>query len=107
MTSMVSDFRALCTQSLIISFSQGALVYDPCIGQHDYVQQEVPAVPYVVENNNLFNFNESFLEQLGKLHQSCGYAGYIEKYLQFPPPGNQPPGMRLVNQFKLHRIDLL
>ena len=90
---MVSHFQAWCTQSLTVSFSQGALVYDPCIGQFDYVQEEVPAVPYVVENNNLFNFNESFLEQLGQLHHSCGYAEYIEKYLQFPPIGKQPPGM--------------
>ena len=22
--------------------------------------------------------------------QSCGHAAYIEKYLTFPPPGNQP-----------------
>jgi carboxypeptidase D len=70
---------------------RGALVYDPCIGQFDYVQQEVPAVPYVLENNNFFNFNQSFIDQLVDLHQSCGYADYIEKYLTFPPSGVQPP----------------
>lgn len=69
----------------------GALVYDPCIGQFDYVQEEVPAVPFVVENNNLFNFNESFIAQLESLHKSCGYADYIEKYLTFPASGVQPP----------------
>jgi len=84
---------------------QGALVYDPCIGQFDYVQQEVPAVPFVVQNNNLFNFNESFLAQLEDLHESCGYADYIEKYLQFPPAGNQPPGMSFLDQLKLQHID--
>jgi carboxypeptidase D len=67
-------------------------VYDPCIGQFDYVQQEVPAVPFVLENANLFNFNLSFIAQLEELHQSCGYAEYIEKYLHFPPSDVQPPG---------------
>lgn len=69
---------------------KGALVYDPCIGQFDYVQQEVPVVPMVLENNNLFNFNESFLDQLQQLHDSCGYADYIDQYLQFPASGVQP-----------------
>jgi carboxypeptidase D len=73
----------------------GALTYDPCIGNFDFVQEEVPAVPYVVANNNLFNFNASFLAQLEELHKSCGYAAYIEKYLTFPASGVQPP--RLFN----------
>ena len=89
--------QAWCIQSLTISIHKGALVYDPCIGQFDYVQQEVPSVPYVLENNNLFGFNDSFLEQLEESHRSCGYADYIEKYLQFPPPCNQPPGMTFMN----------
>jgi carboxypeptidase D len=62
-----------------------------CIGQFDYVQEEVPAVPYVVANNNFFNFNDSFIAQLEDMHKSCGYADYIEKYLVFPPSGVQPP----------------
>jgi carboxypeptidase D len=69
---------------------KGALVYDPCIGQFDYTQEEVPAVPFVIENNNLFNFNASFLAELESLHKSCGYEKYIEEYLQFPPKKAQP-----------------
>jgi carboxypeptidase D len=69
----------------------GALVYDPCIGQYDYTQEEVPAVPYVLENANLFNFNQSFLDQLQSLHEYCGYADYIDRYLRFPATGPQPP----------------
>ncbi|KAA8647348.1 hypothetical protein EYZ11_012953 [Aspergillus tanneri] len=74
---------------------KGALVYDPCIGQFDYVQEEVPAVPFVQENANLFNFNASFMEKLESLHKSCGYADYMDQYLVFPPPKVQPP--RLFN----------
>ncbi|MCJ1398410.1 hypothetical protein MMC11_001608 [Xylographa trunciseda] len=71
---------------------QGALTYDPCIGDFNLVQEEIPAVPYVQAYNNLFNFNATFLAQLEALDESCGYAAYREKYLTFPPPGIQPPG---------------
>jgi len=69
----------------------GALAYDPCIGQFDYVQEEIPVVPFVQENANLFNFNETFMAELEQLHHQCGYADYIDKYLTFPPPKEQPP----------------
>ena len=69
----------------------GALVYDPCIGQFDYIQQELPVVPFVQEHANMFNFNETFMAELEKLHESCGYAEFIDKYLTFPPPELQPP----------------
>jgi carboxypeptidase D len=69
----------------------GALTYDPCIGQFDYVQEEIPAVPFVVQNNNLFNFNATFIAELEHLHTTCGYAEYIDKYLTFPASGIQPP----------------
>ncbi|KAI9367073.1 Alpha/Beta hydrolase protein [Aspergillus egyptiacus] len=69
----------------------GALVYDPCIGQHDYIQEEVPAVPFVQANANLFNFNASFLSDLESRHEECGYKAYLDEYLVFPPSGIQPP----------------
>ncbi|KAB8069999.1 Alpha/Beta hydrolase protein [Aspergillus leporis] len=68
----------------------GALVYDPCIGQFDYVQEQAPAVPFVQQNANLFNFNASFMEELESLHKSCGYQEFIDEYLTFPPSGVQP-----------------
>ncbi|KAJ6090892.1 hypothetical protein N7499_003606 [Penicillium canescens] len=68
----------------------GALAYDPCIGQFDYVQEEIPVVPFVQQNANLFNFNESFMAELEKKHKSCGYEDFINKYLTFPPPETQP-----------------
>ncbi|KAL9067164.1 MAG: hypothetical protein Q9161_007060 [Pseudevernia consocians] len=68
----------------------GALVYDPVIGQFDYTQEEVTAVPFVLENQALLKFNDSFIAQLESLDKSCGYADLREKYLTFPPPGNQP-----------------
>ncbi|KAJ5094138.1 hypothetical protein N7456_009999 [Penicillium angulare] len=69
----------------------GALMYDPCIGQYDWVQEEAPAVPLVQANANLFNFNETFMAELERLHKKCGYEEFIDKYLTFPPPEHQPP----------------
>ena len=62
----------------------GVLVFDPCIGRFDYVQEEVSAVPFVGTNANLFNFNESFMAEIQALHQSCGH-------IDLPTKRNQPP----------------
>ena len=70
---------------------KGALMYDPCIGDWDFTQQEVPVVPFVRANNNVMGFNASFMAEMEARHQTCGYAGYIDKYLTFPPPEPQPP----------------
>ena len=65
-------------------------MYDPCIGDFTYTQEEVTAVPFAVANNAVLSLNSSFVDELHSLHQSCGYADLINTYLQFPPPGNQP-----------------
>lgn len=69
----------------------GALAYDPCIGSFVYAQEEIPALPYILENANMLNFNDSFIRQLTEMDQSCGYAAYRDQYLTFPPSGVQPP----------------
>jgi carboxypeptidase D len=51
----------------------GALMYDPVIGQYEYIGETATAVP-----------------SLHKAHVDCGYKDYMAKYLQFPPPGPQP-----------------
>ena len=70
----------------------GAMMYDPCIGQFDYVQENIPAYPFAVSNNHIFNFDASTLSGFESTHKSCGYDSYISKYLTFPPPGHQPSG---------------
>jgi carboxypeptidase D len=69
----------------------GALMYDPCIGDFDFTQQEVTVAPFARRNNNVMGYNATFLSNIESLHKSCGYADWIEKYLAYPPPGNQPP----------------
>ncbi|MCJ1475750.1 hypothetical protein MMC13_004414 [Lambiella insularis] len=71
---------------------KGALVYDPCIGDFNYVQEEIPTLPFVQQNNNMFGFNETFMAKLEAIDKKCGYAEYREKYLTFPASGIQPPG---------------
>lgn len=78
------------TTILILMRLIGALTYDPVIGQFDYTQEEVVAVPYVVANQALLNLNDTFVAMLEGLDVSCGYAALREEYLTFPPPGNQP-----------------
>lgn len=66
-------------------------MYDPCIGECTSVQGEIPSVPLVLNNQNLFNFNASFISQITDLYNTCGYKNWTDTYLTFPPPAHQPP----------------
>lgn len=66
-------------------------MYNPYIGDSDYTQREVVVVPFAVHNQNILNLNAAFPAGMETLHQSCGYADYIDKYLTFPASGEQPP----------------
>jgi carboxypeptidase D len=66
------------------------MIYDGCIGQYDYVQENVPVVPFIKENAQFFGFDASYMSQIESLHKSCGYDSFLSKYLTFPPPGLQP-----------------
>ncbi|KAI0017048.1 Alpha/Beta hydrolase protein [Xylariomycetidae sp. FL0641] len=68
---------------------QGALIYDPVIGD-DAVQGPVVTVPYVDYFGSIMPFNDSFSEHIHTLHQDCGFADYMDKYLVYPPSGPQP-----------------
>lgn len=68
----------------------GALMYDPCIGECVWTQQQAAAVPFIQEHNSVMGYNQSFLNKLADLDKSCGYADYRDKYLTFPPAGVQP-----------------
>lgn len=69
----------------------GLLAFDAAIGQFDVVQEQIPLVPYVQANNAFLTLNSTFLAQLSHLHESCGYAAYLDQYLRYPPSGPQPP----------------
>jgi carboxypeptidase D len=69
----------------------GALMYDPVIGQYEYVGQTIPTVPFVQKNAQFFNFNASFMAYLEDAYEQCGYKNYTNTYMAFPPAGVQPP----------------
>ncbi|CAG8104728.1 unnamed protein product [Penicillium salamii] len=69
----------------------GALMYEPCIGQWDYIQAELPAYPFVEKHADMFNFNQSFMADLKETYEQCGYKEYNDEYLTFPASGIQPP----------------
>lgn len=64
---------------------KGVAIHDPIIGDNT-VQSDVIMAPFVHYWTNIFNFNDTFLASLDESHVSCGYADYMETYLQFPPP---------------------
>ncbi|TKA39187.1 hypothetical protein B0A54_08496 [Friedmanniomyces endolithicus] len=68
----------------------GALMYDPCIGAFDY-QNDVYTLPFLEENNNVLNYNKSYLTQMAQADEACGYAEYRRDWMQFPPAEHQPP----------------
>ncbi|KAK7756509.1 hypothetical protein SLS62_001343 [Diatrype stigma] len=67
----------------------GMLIYDG-VYSGDPVSGDVAIAPFVDYWGGLFPFNDTFRADLEKRHADCGYADYLEKYLVFPPAGQQP-----------------
>ncbi|KAI0352504.1 alpha/beta-hydrolase [Trametes cingulata] len=70
----------------------GFWVSDPVLGW-DVVQEQIPAVDFVHKYQNVFAFNQTFMAHLDSVAARCGYAGYVQKHVTFPPKGLLPlPG---------------
>ncbi|KAF2099513.1 alpha/beta-hydrolase [Rhizodiscina lignyota] len=69
------------------------MIHDPSTS-YNAVQEQIPVVPLVDANKNLFNLNATTLDYIHSKHESCGYAAFLDEWLQFPPPGvmPHPPG---------------
>lgn len=65
----------------------GIIVYDGVLGN---IFGDIVQVPFFDYWHGLFPFNESFSQQLHQVHEDCGYADYLDKYLVYPPAGFQP-----------------
>ena len=68
------------------------MIYDPSTS-YDAVQEQIPAVQFVDYWGGLFPFNDSFVEQIHNVSDSCGYTDYLAKYLTYPPPGPFPSAL--------------
>lgn len=68
---------------------KGAMFYDPSVAE-DVLLEDLPAVAYVDRFKDLFNFNETFMDELHQRADECGYTEYMETYLTFPPTEKLP-----------------
>ncbi|KAF2202400.1 carboxypeptidase cpdS precursor [Delitschia confertaspora ATCC 74209] len=81
---------------------QAILIYDPSVAS-DGLLEQVPAVPFVDQWAGLFNFNQTFMKEIHRRADKCGYTQYLKKYLTFPPrhgklpqpPSSKTPGCDL------------
>ncbi|CCM06576.1 uncharacterized protein FIBRA_08854 [Fibroporia radiculosa] len=63
---------------------KGFWISDPLV-THRYLQDSVPAVKYMHQYENVFSLNQSFVELLDSVDDSCGYTRYLETYITYPP----------------------
>ncbi|KAI0771695.1 alpha/beta-hydrolase [Trametes elegans] len=70
----------------------GIWASDPVLGW-DVVQSQIPAVDFVHKYESVFALNQTFMAHLDAVAERCGYAGYVQKHVTFPPKGPLPlPG---------------
>ncbi|TFY65947.1 hypothetical protein EVG20_g5147 [Dentipellis fragilis] len=55
---------------------KGVWIADPVIS-YDTVQQEIPALRFAQANKNVFPFNSSFVAELQRISDLCGYTDYL------------------------------
>ncbi|KAF8638468.1 hypothetical protein AX17_002179 [Amanita inopinata Kibby_2008] len=71
---------------------QGIWIADPLISW-GVTQEQIPAVDFVHKYEHVFALNHTFMAQLDQIAQQCNYAGYMDKYVTYPPKGLLPlPG---------------
>ncbi|KAF1988798.1 serine carboxypeptidase [Aulographum hederae CBS 113979] len=68
----------------------GVAINDPIIGDGT-IQQEAVIYPFIEYWSELFYLNSTFMDVLKQRHIDCGYADYLDKYMQFPPPAGKFP----------------
>jgi len=68
---------------------RGLLIYDPVLSD-DAVQGSAVAFPFVQNHTDLFSLDASTMETLAGLHESCGFAAFLDEALVFPPTGPLP-----------------
>ncbi|OTA34359.1 hypothetical protein BTJ68_07115 [Hortaea werneckii EXF-2000] len=68
---------------------ESILFYDPSMS-YGVVQDSIPTVPFVEYWSNLFNFNDTFMEDIRSRSAKCGYDDFMDLALTFPPNGTLP-----------------
>ncbi|KAI0156916.1 alpha/beta-hydrolase [Xylariaceae sp. FL1272] len=65
---------------------KGIQIIDPYIVDPE-VFSSVPAAQYLNNNLNLFNLNQSTIDNINQIDKSCGYTSWLDNALTFPPKG--------------------
>ncbi|KAF1833457.1 alpha/beta-hydrolase [Decorospora gaudefroyi] len=68
---------------------RGIMIYDPSIAS-DVLLEDIPAVPFVDAWAGLFNLNDTFMQDIHRRADACGYTDYYNKYMAFPPVSKLP-----------------
>lgn len=63
----------------------GLIIYDPVVSTTE-IGNDVPTLPFVEFHQNLFHLNDTFMADIRRRDQSCGYADYRAKYFDKYPP---------------------
>ncbi|KXN88358.1 Carboxypeptidase cpdS [Leucoagaricus sp. SymC.cos] len=71
---------------------QGIWIGDPVLSW-DVVQEQIPAVDFVHKYEHVFSLNQTVMKELDAIAEHCNYAGYMDKFVTYPPKGLLPlPG---------------
>ena len=65
---------------------QSIMFYDPSTSS-GVLQDDIPTVPFVDANQNLFNLNVTFMADIHERANKCGYTEFIADSMVFPPTG--------------------
>ncbi|KAK6523202.1 hypothetical protein TWF694_006095 [Orbilia ellipsospora] len=65
---------------------KGTMLYDPSIDD-DLFLEEIPAVPFLLRNSNIFSLPDSTVAKLKSEADRCGYTDLYNLGLTFPSPG--------------------
>ncbi|EAU35236.1 carboxypeptidase cpdS precursor [Aspergillus terreus NIH2624] len=68
----------------------GIHLIDPVINEF-VVTQDVPAVSMLNQYEALLALNRTFMEEINKRADECGYSEFMNTALQYPPMGQLPP----------------
>ncbi|KAI0385437.1 Alpha/Beta hydrolase protein [Hypomontagnella monticulosa] len=68
---------------------QATMMFDPLINNNN-VMRQIPTVAYVEEWNSLMGMNTSFVSDLKRRGDECGYTQFLEDNLKYPPSGKLP-----------------
>lgn len=68
---------------------KGMWLSDPSIS-YTVVQYEIPTLKFVKDNKNVFPLNSTFMADIEKRSDECGYTDYVDTYVTYPPKGPLP-----------------